>query len=113
LLNITLYFGTKLFSGRAFFQMFSSIREKSWSVLLVRGHISNDQVRGKRCENCKSTTEVLVANHSNPNLLLYGCKDNKCKHRLLRLDLDAEAPITQEFSQSTTVSAVCSQALVQ
>ncbi len=70
--------------------MFYSIKEKSWSVLLIKGYVSNDQVRAKRCENCKSTTEVLAANHSNPNLLLYGCKDSKCKHRMLRLDFDNE-----------------------
>jgi hypothetical protein len=54
----------------------------------MEGHISNDQVRAERCENCKSKTEVLTANFNNPNLLLYGCKDNKCKHRFLRLDFD-------------------------
>jgi hypothetical protein len=68
--------------------MFNSFKEKSWSVHLINGYISNDQVRAERCENCKSKTEVLTANFNNPNLLLYGCKDNKCKHRFLRLDFD-------------------------
>jgi hypothetical protein len=86
--------------------MFLPIREKSWSVLLVRGHISNDKVRSKRCENCKSTSEVLAANHGNPNLLLYGCKDSKCKNRLLRLDLDAETTILQGIAQSTTINSI-------
>ena len=72
--------------------MFSSIKEKSWSVLLVKGYILNDQVRAERCENCKSTSEVLTTNYNNPNLLLYGCKDSKCKHRLLRLDFDEKIP---------------------
>lgn len=58
---------------------------------MIRGYILNDQVRAERCQNCKSTTEVLTANYSNPNLLLYGCKDSKCKHRLLRLEFDSEA----------------------
>ncbi len=70
--------------------MFTSTKEKSWSVLLLKGYVLNDQVRAERCENCKSTTEVLTKNYSNPNLLLYGCKDTKCKHRLLRLDFNAE-----------------------
>jgi hypothetical protein len=70
--------------------MFYPVREKSWSVFLVKGYIDNDQIRAKRCENCKSTTEVLASNYGNPNLLLYGCKDSKCKHRLVRLDLEVE-----------------------
>ncbi len=57
---------------------------------MIKGYVFNDQVRAERCANCKSTTEVLAANYSNPNLLLYGCKDSKCKHRLLRLDFEAE-----------------------
>ncbi len=68
--------------------MFSTIKEKSWSVFLVKGYVQNDRVRAERCENCKSMSEVLIANYSNPNLLLYGCKDSKCKHRLLRLDFN-------------------------
>jgi hypothetical protein len=69
--------------------LLNSFREKSWSVLLVEGYVSNDEVRGERCQNCKSKTEVLTANFNNPNLLLFGCKDTKCKHRFLRLDFDA------------------------
>jgi|AGTN01.1.fsa_nt_gi hypothetical protein len=68
--------------------MYYNLKEKSWSVLLIRGYVTNDQVRAERCENCKSMTEVLTANHGNPNLLLYGCKDSKCRHRMLRLDFD-------------------------
>lgn len=70
--------------------MFYSVKEKSWSVLLIKGYVLNDEVRAIRCENCKSTTEVLTANHHNPNLLLYGCKDTKCRHRMVRLDFDGQ-----------------------
>ena len=70
--------------------LLGTIKEKSWSVMLVRGYILNDQVRAKRCENCKSISEVLTTNYNNPNLLLYGCKDSKCKHRLMRLDFNGE-----------------------
>jgi len=70
--------------------MLISPKEKSWSVLLVEGHVLNYQVKAQRCENCKSTSEVLATNFSNPNLLLYGCKDSKCTHRLLRLDFTSE-----------------------
>ena len=58
--------------------------------MLVKGYVLNDMVRTRQCEGCKSTSEVLVTNFSNPNLLLYGCKDSKCKHRLLRLCFDGE-----------------------
>jgi hypothetical protein len=68
--------------------MYYNLKEKSWSVLLIRGYVTNNQVRAERCENCKSTTEVLTLNQGNPNLMLYGCKDSKCKHRMLRLDFD-------------------------
>jgi hypothetical protein len=68
----------------------SSFREKSWSVLLSEGYILNNQVRAKYCENCNSKSEVLTTNFSYPNLLLYGCRDSKCKHRLLRLNFNDE-----------------------
>jgi len=76
---------SKNFEGQFLFVF----KEKSWSVFLVKGHVLNDQVRAERCDNCKSITEVLTTNYNNPNLLLYGCKDSKCKHRLLRLDFEA------------------------
>jgi hypothetical protein len=79
--------------------MLSSVKEKSWSVLLIKGYVLDDQVRAERCENCKSTSEVLTTNFSNPNLLLYGCKDSKCKHRLLRLNFNDE--ITPKLSNSS------------
>lgn len=75
--------------------MLQAPKEKSWSVLLIKGYILDDQVRAKRCEHCKSITEVLTKNYNNPNLLLYGCKDSKCRHRLLRLDF--EAGVSPEF----------------
>jgi len=74
--------------------MLIPVKEKSWKVLLVKGHVFNDQVRAERCESCKSTSEVLTANYNNPNLLLYGCRNNKCRHNLLRLDFNSEVPQT-------------------
>jgi hypothetical protein len=70
--------------------MLISAKEKSWKVLLMKGYVSNDQVKAEQCENCRSRSEVLRTNFSNPNLLLYGCRDSKCKHRLLRLDFNIE-----------------------
>lgn len=84
--------------------MFYSIKEKSWSVLLVKGYVLNDQVRAVRCENCKSTTEVLTGNYNNPNLLLYGCRDSKCKHRLLRLAFDGPPPLIVEDQVKVPIS---------
>ena len=67
-------------------------REKSWSVLLEEGHVLSDQVRARFCGNCKSRSEVLATNFGNPNLLLFGCKDSKCRHRFLRLDFEDALP---------------------
>jgi len=65
-----------------------SIKEKPLYVFLLKGYVSNNQVKAEHCENCKAISEVLTINHSNPNLLLFGCKDNKCKNKILRLDFD-------------------------
>lgn len=56
----------------------------------MKGYVLNDQVRAEQCETCKSQSQILTNNFSDPNLFLYGCKDSKCRHRLLRLDLNAE-----------------------
>jgi hypothetical protein len=74
------------------FLMLNSVKEKSWSVLLIKGFVLNDQVKAEHCENCKSKSEVLTTNFNNPNLFLYGCKDSKCKHRFLRLDFNDKVP---------------------
>jgi len=70
------------------FLISDSFKEKSWSVSLIKGYVSNDQVKAEDCENCKSTSKILIANFNNPNLILFGCKDSKCKHRLLRLNFN-------------------------
>jgi len=91
--------------------MYHNIKEKSWSVRLIEGYVLNDQVRAQRCENCRSTTEILVANYGNPNLLLYGCKESKCKHRMLRLDF--EAGVQNEFPFKKISSPVtCKKSIV-
>jgi len=76
--------------------MLSPFKEKSWSILLVRGYVLDDQVRALQCENCKSITHVLTANFGNPNLILFGCTEAKCRHRLLRLDFDDAACLMPE-----------------
>ena len=78
--------------------MLVPVKEKSWKVLLMKGYVLNDHVKSEQCENCKSISQVLTTNFSDPNLLLYGCKDSKCRHRMLRLDFDSDTPKT--FSPS-------------
>ena len=77
-------------SSECFFVDSKLFKDKSWSVLLSKGYILNNQVHSKYCENCNSISEVLTTNFNNPNLLLYGCRDGKCKHRLLRLNFNDE-----------------------
>jgi hypothetical protein len=91
--------------------MYYNAKEKSWSVLLIKGYVMNDQVRAERCENCRSTTEVLTANQGNPNLLLYGCKDSKCKHRMLRLNFDEGVSRKLPF-ESITSPVPCKESSV-
>jgi hypothetical protein len=92
--------------------MYHNVKEKSWSVRLITGYVRNDQVRAERCENCRSTTEVLVANYGNPNLLLYGCKESKCKHRMLRLDFDAAGVSTKFPFEKMTAPVPCKESAV-
>lgn len=66
--------------------MLTLFKEKQWSVLLVRGYVLKEEIRGSLCANCKSTTHPLTANFGNPNLFLYGCQNPKCRHRMLRFD---------------------------
>jgi hypothetical protein len=65
-----------------------SIKSRSMSVFLVKGIILNDKVKSNRCENCNAASEVLAVNFANPNLLLYGCMDKKCKQKILKLNFD-------------------------
>jgi hypothetical protein len=70
--------------------MLGILKEKSWSVFLADGYILDNQVKSPICQNCKSTGEVLRVNCSDPNLVLYGCDGDKCRHRLLRVDFGSK-----------------------
>jgi hypothetical protein len=70
--------------------MLVPVKEKIWKVLLMKGCVLNDQVKAEQCEDCKSMSQVLTTNFSNPNLFLCGCKDSKCRHRLLQLDFNID-----------------------
>jgi hypothetical protein len=62
----------------------SLVKEKSWSVRLVKGYVLNSQVRADRCRGCESTTKPVLGNNGDPDLFLYGCSGHKCKHILIR-----------------------------
>ena len=62
--------------------------EKPWSVKIHAGYFSDSEgyVRAKQCGNCRSVPELLAINNSNPNLILLGCREGKCRNRLMRLE---------------------------
>jgi len=68
----------------------SFVKVKSWSVKVVDGYILNDQVRSAQCKGCDSATKLVVGNNDDPNLILYGCGDHKCKHTLIRMNFSSE-----------------------
>jgi hypothetical protein len=77
-----------------------SVRDKSLSVFLMKGYVFNNQVKAERCENCKAISEVLTVNYGNPNLLLYGCRDTKCKQKILKLDFEDDVSKSSIFTQA-------------
>jgi hypothetical protein len=66
-------------------------KEKSWSVRLVDGFITDNRVRSQECENCDATSQIVAINRADPNLALYGCSNRKCKHILMRMKISSEA----------------------
>ena len=83
--------------------MFNFAKEKSWSVKLLSGFISNNQVRSDKCKGCASSTQLIVGNNDDPNLALWGCNGHKCKHILIRMKFEPQnfAEIVA-FSQPVT-----------
>jgi hypothetical protein len=70
---------------------FPSFKEKSWSLKIVDGHISNNKVRAEQCVDCKSSCELVTYSCGDPNMVLYGCKGHKCKHTVIRLRFSPES----------------------
>jgi hypothetical protein len=66
------------------------IKEKSWSVKLIKGYILGNEVKTNYCGDCKSTSQPVTGNYSNPNIVLFGCNDRKCKHTLIRMNVNSE-----------------------
>jgi hypothetical protein len=65
--------------------MLGLLNEKSWSIRLIDGYISGNQVKSKSCGNCESVSRLVANNFSDPNMVLYGCTGHKCKNKLIRL----------------------------
>jgi hypothetical protein len=68
----------------------SVTKEKSWSVKLVEGSVLSDQVRAEKCKGCDRIPQLIVGNDDESNLVLYGCVSQKCRHSLIRVDLNRE-----------------------
>jgi hypothetical protein len=66
-------------------------KEKSWSVRLIGGYLLNGMVRADLCKGCDASTSIVARNNGNPNLLLFGCNGNKCKHRLIRISFPSDS----------------------
>jgi hypothetical protein len=69
--------------------VFSNRKEKSWSVKLVSGSYydtNNGHVRSGYCGDCRSNAELIAVNSANPRLVLLGCSDRKCHHRLIKFE---------------------------
>ena len=64
-----------------------SVKEKSWSVRITFGYVTNGQVRSHNCGNCAFNAKLVIGNNDNSNLLLYGCDTRKCRHILMKVDL--------------------------
>ncbi len=87
-------------------QLMSIYKEKSWSVKLVEGHVSGDQVRSERCKGCDRTPNLIIGNNDEVNLLLYGCGGHKCKHNLIRIDLNRENKTEPLMIVASTAEAI-------
>ena len=85
----------------------SQFREKSWSVRLVEGFIEDNRVRTVQCEDCDSSSKIVVMKYGDSNLVLYGCGNRKCKHILIRMkiDSDAEEPAVLERASEILVES--------
>lgn len=69
--------------------IFSNLKEKSWSVKLIFGShydADNGHVRAGYCGDCRSNTELIAVNSASPRLVLLGCSDRKCQHRLIKFE---------------------------
>jgi hypothetical protein len=68
------------------------IKEKSWVVRLVEGHVLRGEVSSDFCRECNLAPKLIIGNNGDENLLLYGCDTHQCKHIMLRVRLDQQVP---------------------
>ena len=66
------------------------VKDKSWSVRLVNGYVTNNQIRSDHCRGCENITKLVAGNNGNNDLVLYGCGGHKCRHTLIRMKFGAE-----------------------
>ncbi len=66
-------------------------KEKSWSVRLVDGFVSENQVKARQCVGCPSASSLVVLHCGDPNVVLYGCGGSKCQHRLIKVRFEASS----------------------
>ncbi len=82
-------------------------KHKSWSVILVDGHILNGEVRADHCRNCDSKTKIISGNNGDPDLFLYGCSGHKCKNVLIRMKfIEADQIVPVSLPVAVTSVAV-------
>jgi len=65
---------------------FGLIKEKSWSVRIVEGHLQEGKIRAKQCSQCKHSCDLVAIGRGNSNSLLYGCAESKCRHVLIHVE---------------------------
>jgi len=65
---------------------FRLVKEKSWSVRIVKGQLLDGKVRAKQCSQCKRSCNLVVIGSGHSNSILYGCTEGKCKHVLIHVE---------------------------
>jgi hypothetical protein len=65
---------------------FRLIKEKSWSVRIVKGQLLDGKVRAKQCLQCNHSCDLVAIGCGNSNSILYGCTENKCRHVLIHVE---------------------------
>jgi len=78
------------------------VREKSWSVKLLRGYVLKNQVRSDRCVNCNSVPKLVAGNNGKKDLLLYGCGGQKCRHIMIRVNFFQGFPTSLDLKPLTS-----------
>ena len=92
-------------------RLFYLTQKKTISVKLFDGFHINNRVRTSLCKDCDSNARLIAGNLANPNLVLFGCDGQKCRQRLIRLNLNSEENRLE--SENLSVAALEDQVQVQ